>query len=192
MSRSYPTTYPILLRRKTARRGNHIPRRALQSRDGRIRTGDSLNPIRIRGKANNGKMSVFRGIPGVGAGLLRHLCCTLPRETHPQTHPRIANRHAASADTCAAVRLPPGAPGEQAEEPRNWKLSLHFSLKTVRSCPRLLIPVSTCFHFKRHNSHTCSWDRLFRHHRRFVLAPFFFVSSNSPVFSIGISSALLE
>ncbi len=48
MSRSYPTTYPILLRRKTARRGNCIPRRALQSRDGRIRTGDPLNPIQVR------------------------------------------------------------------------------------------------------------------------------------------------
>ncbi len=47
MSRSYPTTYPILLLRKTARRGNRIPRRSLQSRDGRIRTGDPLNPIQF-------------------------------------------------------------------------------------------------------------------------------------------------
>ncbi len=48
MSRSYPTTYPILLLRKTARRGTGIPRRALQRRDGRIRTGDPLNPIQVR------------------------------------------------------------------------------------------------------------------------------------------------
>ena len=54
----------------------------------------------------------------------------------PPSRRRVANRHA-SADTCAAVRLPPGAPGERAEEPRNWKVSLHFSSKTVRSCPRL-------------------------------------------------------
>jgi len=45
MSRSYPKTYPIRLLRKTARRGNGIPRRILHSRDGRIRTGDPLNPI---------------------------------------------------------------------------------------------------------------------------------------------------
>ncbi len=50
MSPSYPKTYPILSLRKTARRGNCIPRRALQSRDGRIRTGDPLNPIQVAGR----------------------------------------------------------------------------------------------------------------------------------------------
>ena len=42
------------------------------------------------------------------------------------------------------------APGEQASVMRNWKLCLHFSPKTVRSCPRLLIPGSTCLHFEGH------------------------------------------
>ena len=53
-------------------------------------TRDPLNPIQTRGNANHNILPVFRGIPGVGAGLSRHPCRTLPVETHPQTHPGSA------------------------------------------------------------------------------------------------------
>ena len=48
---------------------------------------DPLNPIRAGGTPNHDIMPVFRGIPGVGAGLSRHSCRTLPYFTHPETHP---------------------------------------------------------------------------------------------------------
>ncbi len=68
-----------------------------------------------------------------------------PPNAPPCASPHGQPPRAASADTCAAVRLPPGAPGEHARVPRNWKLRLRFSLKTVRSCPRLETAVSTSF-----------------------------------------------
>jgi hypothetical protein len=51
---------------------------------------DPLNPIASQGDAKNDIMSVFRGIPGVGAVLLRHSCRTLPYFTDPKTDPRHA------------------------------------------------------------------------------------------------------
>ncbi len=102
MSRSYPTTYPILLLRKTARRGNRIPRRALQSRDGGIRTRDPLNPISGLGVADPGNMPYFLGLlPGsIGVRCRKTASYRVETVTRTVTRrcPGIARCHSPVAD----------------------------------------------------------------------------------------------
>ena len=59
----------------------------LENRGDWIRTSDLLLPKQVNTLTNYYILPDSRGKPGVGAGVSRHQCRTLPKETHPRTHP---------------------------------------------------------------------------------------------------------
>jgi len=57
------------------------------SRDGGIRTRDPLNPIPLRGNLRNGNLSVFQGLPSIGAGSRSMKIGVWRQKRHPKRRP---------------------------------------------------------------------------------------------------------
>jgi hypothetical protein len=73
------------------RRAQHHPRPPV-AKHTEAAQQPQVHPIVTQGDGKNDILSVFRGIPGVGAALLRHSCRNMPYFTDPKTDPNAPHR----------------------------------------------------------------------------------------------------